>query len=126
MAEPAAGVIWRIMTKVIYRLMSQQGWSAAKKAGVFYGTADDRRDGYIHFSTAKTVRETAGRYYADVQSLMLISAQADHFGNALRWEPSRRGILFPHLYGPLDTSLVIDAVLLERTPDGHSFRKPIA
>lgn len=109
------------MSKLIYRFMDQQSWHAAKKAGVFEGSAVDKRDGFIHFSTAATVRETARLYYSDVQELILLSANAEDFGEALRWEPSRGGILFPHLYAPLQTALVRAAVLLKRTDNGHEF-----
>ncbi len=109
------------MSELIYRLMDQQSWDSARRAGVFHGSADDCRDGFIHFSTAATVRETARRYYADVQTLILLSVRADKFGDALRWEPSRGGVLFPHLYGPLDTALVHEAVLLKHKNGGHDF-----
>ncbi len=110
-----------VMTDKIYRLMNQQSWLRAQSTGVFEGSEDDRWDGFIHFSTAATVRETARRYYADVADLMLLEVCVDDLGESLKWEPSRGGILFPHLYAALKIALVGDAVLLERTKTGHVF-----
>jgi len=109
------------MDDVIYRLMDQQSWLEAKRAGVFLGSADDKRDGFIHFSTAVTVRETARRYYADIPDLMLISVAAKDIEADLKWEPSRGGLLFPHLYAPLSVDAVQAAQLLDRDEGGHDF-----
>jgi len=112
---------WRTMDDVIYRLMDQQSWLKAKRVGVFSGGADDKRDGFIHFSTAATVRETARRYYADVADLMLISVAVKDIEADLKWEPSRGGLLFPHLYAPLSVDTVQAAQLLDRDESGHDF-----
>ncbi len=109
------------MTDIIYRLIDQQSWLDAQRAGVFTGNEDDHRDGFIHFSTATTVRETARRYYADVADLMMLQVHVQDLGEALKWEPSRGGILFPHLYMPLKISFVREAQLLRRTKKGHGF-----
>jgi uncharacterized protein (DUF952 family) len=112
---------WRKMSSVLYRLMDQQSWLHAKRSGVFEGSMDDIRDGYIHFSTANTVRETARRYYADIPALMLLSVQAKELGAALKWEPARGGVLFPHLYAPLNMAHVLDAKLLPYKDGTHQF-----
>jgi uncharacterized protein (DUF952 family) len=111
----------RAMSDFVYRLMEQQSWLHTKCDGVFEGSADDCRDGYIHFSTAKTVRETARRYYADIPALMLLSVQAKDLGAALKWEPARGGELFPHLYAPLNMAHVFDAKLLPYKDGTHQF-----
>ncbi len=109
------------MDDIIYRLMDQQSWLEAKRTGVFLGSADDKRDGFIHFSTAATVRETARRYYADIPDLMLISVAVKDVEADLKWEPSRGGLLFPHLYAPLAVRAVQTAQLLDRDESGHDF-----
>ncbi|PHS24576.1 MAG: dihydroorotate dehydrogenase [Robiginitomaculum sp.] len=109
------------MDDVIYRLMDQQSWLEAKRTGMFSGSADDKRDGFIHFSTAATVRETARRYYADIPDLMLISVAVKDIEGHLKWEPSRGGVLFPHLYAPLSVSSIQTEQLLDRLENGHNF-----
>ena len=82
-------------------------WNVAQTNGVFEGSPVDRADGYIHFSTAEQLRETARRHFSGVTSLLLVAIEADRLGPALRWEPSRAGALFPHLYDALDVSFVL-------------------
>lgn len=91
----------------IYKILPRAEWTGAQAAGRFEGSAVDRRDGYIHFSTAAQARETARRYFANLPDLVVLEVEADHLGEALRWEPSRGGDLFPHLYGPLDAADVL-------------------
>jgi uncharacterized protein (DUF952 family) len=94
--------MWALdMTRLVYKLADRVAWQAADAAGSFAGSAVDVRDGFIHFSTAAQVRETAARHFAGQADLLLIAVDADALGDALRWEPSRGGDLFPHLYGPL-------------------------
>jgi uncharacterized protein (DUF952 family) len=109
------------MDEIIYRLMDQQCWHDVQAHGQFTGSDDDKRDGFIHFSTAVTVRETARRYYAHCDDLLLLSVQAARLGDDLKWEPSRGGLLFPHLYAPLRADQVITATLLGRNDQGHVF-----
>jgi uncharacterized protein (DUF952 family) len=85
----------------IFKLMAREDWEAMRAAGVFAGSADDRRDGFIHFSTARQTPETALRHFSGVEDLVALEVEADDLGPALRWEPSRGGALFPHLYGVL-------------------------
>jgi len=76
---------------------------AAKAAGRFEGSAVDLADGYIHFSTAAQAGETAARHFRGQSDLVVLEVEADDLGGAIRWEPSRGGALFPHLYGALET-----------------------
>ena len=89
-----------VMTTV-YKIISQTEWAKACEIGEFSGAEIDLADGYIHFSTAEQVRETARKHFAKRSDLMLLSVDSDHFCDAIKWEPSRGGDLFPHLYGIL-------------------------
>jgi len=93
--------------RTIYRLLAADAWQNAERAGSFLGTEHDLRDGFIHFSTAAQVAETAARYYAGQAGLLLLAVNAEALGAALRWEPSRGGALFPHLYAALPLSAVM-------------------
>jgi uncharacterized protein (DUF952 family) len=86
---------------LIYKICSEALWREAERAGVFAGAAIDLEDGYIHFSTAAQAPETAARHFAGQGDLVLVAVAAEALGDGLRWEPSRGGDLFPHLYGPL-------------------------
>jgi uncharacterized protein (DUF952 family) len=86
---------------LIFKIVGVDEWRAAEEAGVFAGSAVDRADGFIHFSTASQAAETAAKWFAGRDDLMLAAVDADALWNALRWEPSRGGALFPHLYEPL-------------------------
>jgi uncharacterized protein (DUF952 family) len=94
------------MTQTVFKLVDRASWQAAAASGSFDGSAVDARDGFIHFSTAAQVRETAARHFAGQRDLLLVAIDASALGDALRWEPSRGGALFPHLYGPLPLSAV--------------------
>lgn len=85
----------------IYKILLRSEWTAAQAAGGFTGSAIDVADGYIHFSTAAQMRETARRYFVWLKDLVVLEVEGDDLGAALRWEPSRGGDLFPHLYAPL-------------------------
>jgi uncharacterized protein (DUF952 family) len=106
---------------LIYKICPRPLWQEAERDGVFRGAPVDRADGYIHFSTAEQVRETAARHFAGQADLLLVAVEAAALGDALKWEPSRGGALFPHLYG----ALALDAVRwVEELPlgrDGHVF-----
>jgi len=90
----------------IYKILSRAQWIAARTAGTFAGAGVDLQDGFIHFSTAEQAQETARRHFRGQDRLVVLEVEADDLGDALRWEPSRGGDLFPHLYGVLDVSLV--------------------
>lgn len=104
--------------KTIYRLLAESAWQSALSAGTFRGTEHDVRDGFIHFSTAAQVAETAARHYAGQAQLLLLGVSVAALGEALRWEPSRGGALFPHLYGSLPTSAVNLILSLPLGADG--------
>jgi uncharacterized protein (DUF952 family) len=89
---------------LVYKLLNCTDWDAALRAGVYNGSADDHRDGFIHFSAAHQVRGTAAKYFAGQRDLVLVAIDATALGAALKWEASRGGDLFPHLYAPLQTS----------------------
>ncbi|WFE49232.1 DUF952 domain-containing protein [Micromonospora sp. WMMD1155] len=97
---------------MIYKLLSSTEWDDALAAGAFTGSAVDRQDGFIHLSGGDQVVETARRHFAGVTGLTLLSVAEDRLGDTLRWEPSRGGDLFPHLYGPLPVAAVVAAQAL--------------
>ena len=110
------------MSDLIYKILPRSEWLQARATGMFEGSAVDREDGYIHFSTASQVRETAAKHFAGQDDLMLLSIDSRRLEpEVLRFEPSRGGQLFPHLYGPLDTASVIRAEPLPLDRDGHRF-----
>ncbi len=91
----------------IYKIVPRPLWQEAESLGVFHGAAIDHEDGYIHFSTASQLAETAARHFAGQRDLLLVAVRGADLGNALKYEPSRGGDLFPHLYGPLPLSAVL-------------------
>ena len=112
------------MSEVIYHMCPEEAWAAAVAAGLYHGTEDDRRDGFIHFSTAAQLRESARRHRAGQSGLVLVAVEAARLGERLRWEPSRGGALFPHLYGTLSPDEALEIVPLPLGPDGeHVFPK---
>jgi uncharacterized protein (DUF952 family) len=94
------------LTATIYKICDSTLWCEAERAGVFAGAPVDHADGFIHFSTAAQVAETAARHFAGKEDLLLLAVDAAVLGPALRYEPSRGGQLFPHLYGTLPLSAV--------------------
>jgi uncharacterized protein (DUF952 family) len=103
----------------IYKLVSRAEWDAAKAAGAFLGAAIDLADGYIHFSTGAQAVETAGKYFAGLADILIVGFDAEALGPKLKWEPSRGGDLFPHLYGPLDPTLAVEEREAPLGEDGH-------
>jgi uncharacterized protein (DUF952 family) len=91
----------------IYKICRATEWDAAVRAGVYRGSAVDLTDGYIHFSTAGQVAETAAKHFSGQSDLVLIAIAAEALGPALKWEPSRGGALFPHLYAALPVSAAL-------------------
>jgi uncharacterized protein (DUF952 family) len=83
---------------LIYKLLRAAEWSELEAAGTTAGAPIDRADGYIHFSTAEQLPGTLEKHFAGERDLMLLAVDADGLGDALVWEPSRGGELFPHLY----------------------------
>ena len=85
----------------IYKVVTAAQWKEAEAKGVFEGAPVDVRDGYIHFSTADQLQETLSKHFAGQTDLLIITFESDVFGDAMKWEPSRGGQLFPNLYAPL-------------------------
>ena len=90
----------------IYKICPAELWREAEREGAFRGAPVDAADGYIHFSTAAQAPETAAKHFAGERDLVLVAVDAPRLGAALKWEPSRGGALFPHLYGPLPLDAV--------------------
>jgi uncharacterized protein (DUF952 family) len=108
--------------RFVYRLLTLDAWEHARGEGRFTGGEHDLRDGFIHFSTAGQVAETAARHYAGQASLVLLWVKTADLGTALRFEPSRGGALFPHLYAELPVSAVARAEPVPLAADGsHRF-----
>lgn len=110
------------MHDIIYKISPEKLWREAEAAGRFEGAPIDLADGYIHFSTADQVQETARKHFAGQADVLLIAIDAAALGPALKYEPSRGGALFPHLYGTLDLRAVRSVHKLALGPDGaHVF-----
>lgn len=110
------------MTRKIYKILTLEQWRSALAAGGFKGAPVDLADGYIHFSTAEQAKETADKHFQNSGDLLLVAFDAEAFGSALKWEPSRGGALFPHLYAELDPALVLSVHALQQNDDGsHQF-----
>ena len=103
---------------LIYKILSRAAWDAAKAAGQFEGSAVDRADGFIHLSAADQAQETAAKWFRDQQGLVLLGVEAEGLGEDLKWEASRGGALFPHLYRPLLPAEVLTEADLELDADG--------
>ncbi|MDP1630902.1 MAG: DUF952 domain-containing protein [Caulobacter sp.] len=102
----------------IYKLLTRPEWLAAADAGQFTGSPVDLADGFIHFSTAAQAPETGRRYFSGQTDLVAVGFEAEALGEELKWEASRGGDLFPHLYGPLPTALAVEAMPVELDADG--------
>ena len=103
---------------LIYKICPASAWREAERQGVYRGSRDDARDGFIHFSTATQVEGTARKHYFGQTGLFLVEVDADALGDALRWERSRNHELFPHLYGELDLGAVRGVQDLPSRADG--------
>jgi uncharacterized protein (DUF952 family) len=97
---------------IVYKICSRAEWDAAVAVGVYRGSAADERDGFIHFSRESQVAETLRKHFAGQRDLVRVSVDGDALGAALRYEASRGGELFPHLYGELPTALALAVVAL--------------
>jgi uncharacterized protein (DUF952 family) len=102
----------------IYKILPRTLWQAAQAAGRFDGAAIDLADGYIHFSTATQAQETARRHFRDTADLVVLAIDTASLGDSLKWEPSRGGDLFPHLYGALDPTHVLAVTEAPLDADG--------
>jgi uncharacterized protein (DUF952 family) len=110
------------MKPLVYTLVRAPDWAAALADGAYAGSADDARDGFLHFSTAAQLRASAAKHRAGVPDLLMIEADAAALGDALRWEPASGGTrpgLFPHLYAALPVAAVTRAVPLPLDAGGR-------
>lgn len=103
---------------LIYKICPAPAWREAERQGCYQGSADDRRDGFIHFSTAAQVPGTLNKHFAGQADLFLIAVALEALGDALRWERSRGGELFPHLYAELDPAAAENVTALTLRADG--------
>lgn len=95
------------MSEPVYKICGRDAWEEAQALGRYAGSADDARDGFIHFSTRSQLAGTVAKHFAGQDNLVLVAVDVGALGDALKWEPSRGGELFPHLYGALDMSAVL-------------------
>ncbi len=106
------------MHPIIYKVLPARDWSSACLNGLFAGSRDDLRDGFIHLSAAHQLAGTLAKYFRDQEDLLLVAFRSGDLGSGLKWEVSRGGELFPHLYGPLPTACALWQRALELGPDG--------
>ncbi|MCJ8309953.1 MAG: DUF952 domain-containing protein [Rhizobiaceae bacterium] len=104
---------------VIYKITPRVAWEEAERKGQFEGAAIDLQDGYIHFSSADQVAETAAKHFAGQDDLLLVAVDAASLGDDLKWEVSRGGALFPHLYAHLSMTSVLWARAMPLSDDGQ-------
>jgi uncharacterized protein (DUF952 family) len=99
----------------IFKICTAAEWREAERDGVYRGSAADRKDGFIHFSTAEQAAETAAKWFAGQRDLVLAAVDGGALGDKLKWEPARGGTLFPHLYGelPLEAVQRVDPLPLD-------------
>ncbi|MGD1877146.1 MAG: DUF952 domain-containing protein [Kiloniellaceae bacterium] len=108
--------------ELIYHICRREEWGAAQAAGRYAGSSQDRADGFIHFSDGAQVAASAAKHRAGQDGLVLLTVEAAALGDALKWEASRGGALFPHLYGDLPLAAVRRVDALPLGPDGqHRF-----
>jgi uncharacterized protein (DUF952 family) len=107
-------------------MLGREAWEAAARIGVYEGSAVDLADGFIHFSTAEQAAETARRHFHGQEGLVILCLDAAALGSRLKWEPSRGGALFPHLYGSLPTDRVLHVTAAPLGQDGVPDVGPLA
>ena len=111
-----------IVSNLIYHVCQAAEWQAAQSAGTYAGSTQDFVDGFIHFSAAEQLQASVAKHRASQTGLVLLVVDADKLGDELKWEPSRGGALFPHLYGALPADAVVAAYDLPLGDDGtHIF-----
>ena len=116
---------WITKLTIIYKICPAALWREAERRGAFRGSEVDLRDGFIHFSSAAQVGETAAKHFAGQHDLMLVRVDAAKLSDKLKWEPSRGGALFPHLYGELDLAAVCRVEPLQLGADGTHQLPPL-
>ncbi len=110
---------------LIYKILRPDEWSDLRAQGETRGAPIDISDGYIHFSTAEQAAETAAKHFAEAADLWVLAFETERLGPALRWEPSRGGALFPHLYGPLRLADMLWAKPLPLQDGVHVFPQEV-
>ena len=118
-SRAAAPMVARAMP-LLYKILSAAEWRAAVAGGIFEGSPVDLEDGFIHLSAAHQLRETAARHFAGREGLVLVGFPAEAL-EGLRWEPSRGGDLFPHVYGPIPARLAAEVRPLPLENGVHLF-----
>jgi uncharacterized protein (DUF952 family) len=103
---------------LVYKIVSREAWETAVAAGRFDGAAIDLKDGYIHLSPGALAQDTARLHFHGQSGLVLVTLETDSLGEGVKWEPSRGGQLFPHLYGPLDPALALSVADIPLDADG--------
>lgn len=106
----------------IYKIVTRDQWDHANRERLFRGAPVDLADGYIHFSAAHQVRETAAKHFAGQTDLLLVAVDPATLGDALRWEVSRGGDRFPHLYAALDPARVVSTKPIPMADGAHDFQ----
>jgi uncharacterized protein (DUF952 family) len=106
------------MRRTVFKIASASTWDEACRAGAFAGSDADTRDGFIHLSAHHQLAATAAKHFAGQRDLLLVAFDAGALGDRLKWEVSRGGDLFPHLYGPLPTKAALWTKLMPLGDDG--------
>lgn len=106
---------------VLYKIMSRQEWETAQANGLYEGSGVDRSDGFIHLSASRQVCATARKHFSGIADLLLVSVAEEALGQSLKWEVSRGGDLFPHIYGTLPLSAVTEVIPLPFVNGVHQF-----
>jgi uncharacterized protein (DUF952 family) len=107
----------------VYKICPAEDWRRALVCGVYDGSPDDLRDGFVHLSTAAQAPGVLGRYFSDMTDLVAVAFEAKALGRALKWQRSGSGELYPHFYGPLPAAM---AVAVEKVPDERGARAGFA
>jgi uncharacterized protein (DUF952 family) len=110
--------------RTIFHICRRDEWDAAVKTGSYGGSSQDVADGFIHFSTARQVVASAAKHRAGQGGLVLVEAEVARLGGALKWEPSRQGGLFPHLYGRMPVAAAVRVADLPLGSDGRQVFPP--
>lgn len=105
-------------TSLIFKICPRAEWEKPEHVHAYQGSEKDRADGFLHFSTAEQLEATLAKYYRDSDDLLLVAASPAALGAALKYEPSRDGALFPHLYAPLGYDAVAWVRPIERDAEG--------
>jgi uncharacterized protein (DUF952 family) len=107
-------------TEMVYKILRAAEWQHALSTNVFAGSAADVRDGFIHLSTRDQLADTIARHFAGESGLIALEIAADRVNAALRWEPSRDGAMFPHLYSVLPLDAVVRTVMIQPSDNSAS------